>query len=120
LKRIPSEETKAKLSEANKGEITQCMVELVKIIHFLVKPIQLNLKQECPKNNLIYGKLVKKSPVSKIVLVCSSSTSTILSHEFASYSKATNHFYYSAMCINKYLKSSKLFLKQWILSMSEK
>jgi len=61
-----------------------------------------------------------KHPKSKIVFVYSNSTPTILSHEFVSCTETANHFSCSTMTISRYLKSSKLFKRNWILSTSAK
>jgi group I intron endonuclease len=58
--------------------------------------------------------------MSKKVFVYSSSTPTILQHEFGSYTEAAKHFNCNIMTISKYIKSEKLYLNQWILISSKK
>jgi hypothetical protein len=48
--------------------------------------------------------------------VYSDNTPKILSYEFTSYSEAAEHFDYNIMTISKYVKSGKIFKKEWILS----
>lgn len=58
--------------------------------------------------------------MSKKVFVYTSSTPTILSYEFISYSEAAKHFNCNIMTISKYIKSGKFFQNQWILSSLKK
>lgn len=53
--------------------------------------------------------------MSKIVLVYSNTTPTIMSYEFMSYSEAAKHFNCNIMTISKYIKNGKLFQNQWLL-----
>ena len=61
---------------------------------------------------------ISKSMCKK-VFVYSSSTPTILSHEFVSYSEAAKYFSCNIMTISKYIKNGKIFQKEWILSSSK-
>jgi group I intron endonuclease len=83
------------------------------------------------KNHYNFGKFYSEDTkknipksMSKKVFIYSSSTLTILSHKFISsgpgLKEAAKYFNYNYVTISRYLKSSKLFQKQWILFTTKK
>jgi len=66
------------------------------------------------ENSPMHGKTGENHPKSKKVFVYSNSTSTILEHEFVSYSEAAKHFKCSIITVSRYLDSGRLFKKQWV------
>lgn len=116
----PTEEVKALLSDANKGEKNPMFGRTGESNPFYGQTHSVEFKAKISgANNVMYGKTGDKSPVSKKVLVYSNLNPTILEHEFGSYTEAASHFNTSAMSINRYIKSGKLFQKQWILLTSK-
>ena len=106
-----SEETYAKISEYRKGK------------SFSLETKALMSLAKTGKNHFNFGKSFSaeyKAKISKKVFVYNVETPTILSHEFVSCSETALHFSCSIGSISNYLKSGKLFQKQWILSLSKK
>lgn len=146
--RTLSAETKAKMSKANYGrahsaEAKMSLVNLGKnnprgmldcthSTEILAKMSDAKTGEKNPQGMLgrthstdtlmkmSIAKLGNNNSISKRVFVYYSTTPTILFHEFVSYSEAAKHFNCSIMIIFKYLKSGKLFQKQWIFSLSKK
>ena len=129
--KMHSEETRVKISEALSGEnhpnfgktFTHSVETKAKISKAMSAENHFNFGKslsEETKAKMSIARTGKNNPVSKKVFVYPSSSPTILSHEFISYSEAAKHFNCSIVTISKYLKNGKVFQGEWVMYSSKK